>query len=327
VYTDGVSNFNLSGISDGATTSVSPSVTTTYTIVSVTNTTTSCSVNSPHANITGSAVITVDNIPLSSLTVGSTIDPVCSGGVGGVTVANSEVGVDYQLRDDSDDSTVGSVVPGNGGTITLSTNALATTTTFNVLAIRGVCSVELTNTVTVNVSGSINGAVTVTPQDNAICEGSATQINISNSETGVNYQLRNDADDGNILTPVAGTGGSISLPTNNLSVTTTFNILASNGTCSAELVTLATVNVDLNPDLTLTVGVTIDPLCTGGTSEITVDNTEAGVSYQLRDGTTNIGSAQTGNGGTLNSLPRPSRRPGPCAAACSPSTPGEEAAS
>jgi gliding motility-associated-like protein len=245
--------------------------------------------------------VTIVSSPDQSLTVGSTIDPVCSGGVGGVTIALSENGVSYQLRNDVDDSAIGTPVLGNGGTITLSTGVLTATTTFNIIASVGTCSAELTNTITVNVSGSIDGSLAVSPQDATICEGSATQINISNSDPSVNYQLRNDLDDSNINAPVAGNGGTLSLSTNNLSISTTFNILASNGSCSAELLNLATVNVDTNPNVGLTVGVTIDPLCTGGTSGITIDNSETGVSYQLRNDTddSNVGSAVVGTGGTI----------------------------
>jgi len=76
VYTDGVTNFNANGISNGATVNVSPATTTTYTIVSVTNTATTCSVTAPHANITGSAVITVNPRPTATIGGGGTV---CSG--------------------------------------------------------------------------------------------------------------------------------------------------------------------------------------------------------------------------------------------------------
>jgi gliding motility-associated-like protein len=76
VYTDGVTNFNANGISNGATVNVSPATTATYTIVSVTNTATSCSVTAPNAAITGSAVITVNPRPTATIAGGGTV---CSG--------------------------------------------------------------------------------------------------------------------------------------------------------------------------------------------------------------------------------------------------------
>ena len=268
----------ITGISTGAVT------------FTFTETATGCS------NVT--SLVTVEALPIQSLTVGSTINPVCSGGVSDVTITNSESGVSYQLRIDADDSNIGSSVTGTGGTIQLSTGALTSTTAFNILAIRGVCSIELTNAVVVNVAGTINGSVAVLAQDNDVCEGSGTQITLSNSEVGVNYQLRNDVDDSAIGGVVAGTGGTISLPTNNLSATTIFNILASNGACSIEQINLVTVNVDINPDPSLIVAPNIDPLCVGGSTTIIVANSESGVSYQLRNNFDNslIGTLVIGTG-------------------------------
>ncbi len=86
-----------------------------------------------------------------------------------------------------------------------------------------------------------------------ICSGTGTNITVSSSESGVNYQLRNDAGDINIGSPVAGTGGDILLPTGNLTSTTSFNILATNAASSC--------SVELNQTET----VTVDPVSAGGT--------------------------------------------------------------
>jgi len=86
-----------------------------------------------------------------------------------------------------------------------------------------------------------------------ICAGTGTDITVSASETGVNYQLRNDAGDINTGSPVAGTGGTISLPTGNFTLTTTFNILATNATSSCSI------------ELSETETVTVDPVSAGGT--------------------------------------------------------------
>ena len=76
-----------------------------------------------------------------------------------------------------------------------------------------------------------------------ICEGASTFIQVLLSENGVSYQLRNDADDTNIGAAVAGNGGTINLPTGNLSATTVFNVVANNGACSIELTDTETVTV------------------------------------------------------------------------------------
>ncbi|WP_299110196.1 gliding motility-associated C-terminal domain-containing protein [uncultured Tenacibaculum sp.] len=84
--------------------------------------------------------------------------------------------------------------------------------------------------------------------DDIICEGSSATITVSNSVLGINYQLRNDDDDSNIGGVVAGTGGTINFSVSPTS-TTTYNILANNGTCTVELVDKSTVTVDSNPGI------------------------------------------------------------------------------
>ena len=143
----------------------------------------------------------------------------------------------------------------------LSTGALLSTQAFNVLATATGCTpIQLTNTVTVNVTGAINPSLNVTALANPICEGSATVIQVSNSENGVLYQLRDDANNSLVGAAVAGTGATIDLPTGNLSATTAFNVLATNGTCSIELTEIETVNVNINPDPCLAVAATLDHL-------------------------------------------------------------------
>jgi gliding motility-associated-like protein len=249
------------------------------------------------------ATVNVDINPDPSLTVTGPAGTLCIGGGTTIDISNSEVGVSYQLRNDADDSLIGSAVAGTGGTIFLSTGALSAPTTFNVLATGGVCApVEMTTTVAVNVAGSIDLSLGVSAQTATFCSGTSTVIQVANSEAGVNYQLRNDSDDSNILAPVVGTGGTIDLPTGNLAITTTFNVFASNVTCAAELTALATVTVNPAPLAGLTVSALSNTICFNNSTSILVANSEIGVSYQLRDNSGNspIGSAVVGTGSTIN---------------------------
>lgn len=295
-YSDGVTTFPGNSVASSASISVSPTAATTYTLISVTD------VNCSGSIIGAPVTIAVDAVPLVGLAVTTPLSPICSGGSSDVEVANSEVGVSYQLRNNADNSLIGSALVGTGVTLALPTGALASTITFNVLASRGVCApLQLTATVTIIVVGSIDASINVSPQTPAVCSGSSTNIQISNSESGVNYQLRNDADDSLIGAPVAGTGASINLPTGNLTLTSTFNILASNGGCSIELTNMATVNVDVNPNPALVVTGPGATLCVGGSTTIDIANSEVGVSYQLRNDADDsfIGSAMMGTGSTL----------------------------
>ncbi|MFO0507874.1 MAG: hypothetical protein ACK5YS_03275, partial [bacterium] len=240
--------------------------------------------------------------PLSSLAVTASVSNLCSGGSTSINVAGSQPGVNYQLRIGI--GNLGSIVAGTGSSISLPTGVLSTTTTFNVLASIAASNscppVQLTQTVTVTVGvGTINSGLTVSPLSASVCTGTGTSVRISASETGITYQLRDNATNANIGTNAVGNGGNLDLPTGNLSASTTFNILASSVTCSVLLTNLATVTVTTAPDATLPVAGPSSPICPNTPASITVSNSQNGVSYQLRSGTTNVGAAQNGNGGTL----------------------------
>ena len=85
-------------------------------------------------------------------TIGVLAATICQGSSTNVTVSNVDAGTSYQLRDNSDNSLIGSPVSGTAGsTVNLSTGTLtAASTTFNVLAITtNGCTKVMTGTVTV----------------------------------------------------------------------------------------------------------------------------------------------------------------------------------
>jgi hypothetical protein len=101
-------------------------------------------------------------------------------------------------------------------------------------------------------SGALLVTVNALPSGNlpvsgstTLCMGTGTNVTVSLSESGVNYQLRNALGNVNIGTPVSGNGGSIDLPTGNLAASTTFNVLATNANtgCAVQLVQTKTVTV------------------------------------------------------------------------------------
>ena len=290
-------NIGTPVIGTGGTINLATGALTTTTTFNVLVTNGSCSFE-----LTTLATVNVDAAPDLSLAVNAGADPICEGSATTIDVDLSETGYSYQLRDDAGDVNIGAPVIGTGGTISLPTGVLTATTTFNVLVTNGTCSLELTNLATVNVDAFPDVSLVVSSAADPICEGNSTTIDVDLSETGYSYQLRNDAGDIPIGTPVVGTGATINLPTDILLTTTTFNVLVTNGICSVELMTLVTVNVDAAPDLSLNVNVAADPICEGSATTIDVDLSEAGYSYQLRDdaGDVNVGTPVLGTGGTIN---------------------------
>lgn len=115
--------------------------------------------------LTQTKTITVNPLPNAGLAVGATQTQLEVGQSTNVTVANSQSGVNYQLRKNSDNSNVGSPVAGNGGTINLPTGTYSTTGVYvyNVLATNAAtgCSQQLAQTVTITVGslGNLTGKV------------------------------------------------------------------------------------------------------------------------------------------------------------------------
>jgi hypothetical protein len=106
------------------------------------------------------------------------------------------------------------------------------------------------------------------PEEEVICGASgSTSILVINAQENVNYQLRNDADDSPLGSPVAGNLDTIFLPTGLLNATTTFNVWAENDTtgCGYELNGLAEVMVNelVNPSVDIYSDKAGDSICNG----------------------------------------------------------------
>ena len=102
----------------------------------------------------------------------------CGSGTGSLQLNNTTAFVEYQLRNDADNSLVGTAVTGNANTINLPAGTLTETTTFNILATNTAdgCSKELSNLFTV----TINDLPTaILSGDTQICENETADITIN----------------------------------------------------------------------------------------------------------------------------------------------------
>ncbi|HRI27797.1 MAG TPA: HYR domain-containing protein, partial [Chitinophagales bacterium] len=192
----------------------------------------------------------------------------CSGGAGlPIGLSGSQTGVYYELYRGGSPTGIGFV--GNGSAFNFSP----------VQTLAGVYTV-VANNQTSGCERTMTGSVSITvnplPDDktfsaasNLICVGTSANIQLTNSQSGVTYQLRNNADNSNVGTAVSGTGATITLPTGNLSVNTTFNILATVTAtgCVRQLTGTVSVNVLPNPS-----GGSINSLayCPGGSGTLIV---------------------------------------------------------
>lgn len=146
----------------------------------------------------------------------------------------------------------------------------------------------------VTVIGPPTNSLTVVPSISNLCTGGSTTIDVFGTQVGVSYQLRIGTTNQGLS--VAGTGGTISLSTGSLAATTIFNVLATQGSCSAQLA--ATPTVTVGGSLNAGVAVTFPSgFCSPASAIINVAS-ENGVTYQLIDNGTNtlVGSSVLGDG-------------------------------
>ncbi len=253
--------------------------------------------------VTGSVAMVVNPLPVNK-TISAAASTICSTTSTNIQITASENGVSYQLRNNTGNVAIGTPVAGNGGTINLSTGALTTATTFNVLATNSTtfCSVQMSGTVSVSIN-PLPTDIAPTAQTASFCAGNSTNIQIANSQAGVKYQLRDNSNNALIGSTVSGNNGTINLPTGTLSATTVFNVLATFNSTSCFVQMTSTVTVTVNPLPTDIAPVAqAASICNNSSTNIQIAGSQSGVSYQLRNNflNTNVGSAVAGNGGTIS---------------------------
>lgn len=262
------------------------SSTTTYTIVSVTDETWGCDRTT---GFTGSsAVITVNPRPQGSLSANG---PFCESGAGSLTWTASAGTGPYTIvyNDGVADRTATSVTSGTPFNTFPST--VTSTTIYSLVSVT-----DQNCTRTSGFTGS-SATITINPLPDAslalggtgqVCSGTGTNITVSLSEAGVNYQLRNNSDNSNVGSPVAGTGATINLPTGNLTSNRTFNVLATytSSGCFVQMTELETVTVNPLPQGSLAAN---GPFCASGTGRLTWTASAGTGPYTIiyNDGTTN----------------------------------------
>ena len=208
---------------------------------------------------------------------------ICSGSAIGID--NSEIGAVYQLRMNGTIN-MGAPVAGTGAAISFGVQTLPGVYTAIATNAQG-CNSLMTGSVVVNPNPA---AFNIAPAG-AFCPG--TTLGVNGSEAGVNYIL---VLNGSInIDTLAGTGSAL-----------WFGVQTTSGTYSvvayhATTLCLTTMNgtTILNP---APVAFTMTPAGISCVNTlIGLDNSETGVTYQLRlNGSTNIGSPVTGTGSAIS---------------------------
>lgn len=220
----------------------------------------------------------------------------CAGSTGPtVTLSGSQTSVTYQLKINGVNS--GSLVYGSGSSLSWTNQTTAGTYTVVGSNISGGCSQTMNGSTSVTINPlptqfTVSGGGT-------ICAGSTgPTITLSNSTSGVNYQLK--VNGSNSGSAVGGTGAGLNWT--NQATAGSYTVVATNAStgCTQTMSGSATVSVNSLPaPYTVTGGGTI---CSGSTgATITMGSgSQTGVNYQLKIDGTNAGSAVAGSGSPLS---------------------------
>ena len=258
----------------------------TYTVVAIDGGPGGCS-----RSMNSSAVITVNALPPAHNVTGG--GGYCSGGIGVVIgLDGSEGGVTYQLYNGS--SATGGPVTGSGAAITFGLQLAAGTYSVSALNTTTGCSSNMNGNAVININ-PLPTVYTVLGGGSYCAGGGGVDVSLSGSQAGITYALKQG---GTVVAILGGTGvGTLDF-----------------GLQPAGVYTIAGVSgVSCNSTMSGSAVVTMNPLpvvynvtggggyCAGGTGvHIGLSGSEAGISYQLYNGTPSGGAMSAGGGAAID---------------------------
>ncbi|MGL2967592.1 beta strand repeat-containing protein, partial [Flavobacterium sp. XGLA_31] len=289
---DSGANQSLALNGSGTATITTPILTSnsTYTLVSVASSgTPSCT-----QSLSTSTVITVVALPTASISGTTTI---CSGSTTTVTFTGTPNAVVTYTVDSGPNQTI--TLSGTG-TASLTTPALITNSTYNLISVAlsgtPACGQAVTGSATITVISSLTASISGTT---SICSGNGTNITFNGTPNAtITYTINSGANQ-TILLDGAGTA---SLTTPILNADTTYALVsvtsAGASPCSQAVSGSAVVTVSQTPTASISGTITI---CSGNTAPITFTGTPAAtVTYTVDGGVNQTITLNAGGIATLN---------------------------
>ena len=259
----------------------------TYTVVATYVASPNCS-----ASMNGSVVITQNPLPTTFNLTGS--GSYCTGSSGlSATLSGSQVGINYQLKKNSVDQ--GSAVVGTGITLIWNNLTAGTYTVVATYAASPNCTANMSGSVVITES-AIPNVYNLTGGGSYCAGASGLSVTLSNSQVGVNYQLKkNGTDLGSVLT---GAGNSLVWSSLTYGTYTVVGTFAASPNCAAAM--NGSVVITENPVPTVFNFTGSGSYCTGSSGlSATVSSSQIGVNYQLKKNGSDYGSAVSGTGSAL----------------------------
>jgi hypothetical protein len=254
----------------------------TYT-VRATNSSTTCA-----SNMTGSATITLAPLPIPyNVNGGGTY---CSSGPGlPVSLGGSASGVTYQLYNGS--TPEGAPLYGNGSPIDFGLQTLIGTYTVTATNTATGCSSTMPGGATI-ATYPVSVEYSITGGGNYCTGGTGVNIALNGSAPGLSFQLLNGV--AIVGSPIAGTGSVIDFGLQ--TAAGSYTVVATNNAtgCTGTMTGSVSIAISSLP-LIYYINSSGTSYCAGGMGiGVNLNNSQAGVNYQLYRGTTPIGSPVSG---------------------------------
>lgn len=262
-------------------------------------TTTVQSTGSAENSTTSNAVTVSCAIPTTPAITPSTT-AVCIGSTVTFTISSSQNGILYSIRDNSDAANLGLSKFGNGGSLTLTTSALNTASTFTArvkaTSFSGAsCESYSTASLTVD-AASVGGSVS---SNATVCTGTNNTALTLGSNTGsiVKWQLSTD-NFSSVITDISNT--TTGLTATNLTASTQYRAVIKSGACASTNSAIAVITVDAATISGSIAG--YGRVCTGSNSTALTLGSNNGTIVKWQSSTDNFSSVITDISNTTTSL-------------------------
>ncbi len=251
-----------------------------------------------YTHTTFASQITPDN----SIIVSSNDSELCAGEETIISLSSTELGVQYQLKDNNSGSFVSNTIIGDNSEASFDPVSPTTNTSYTVVAthIASSESIDLNPDISIEVISLPNTNLNVNPSHNSLCVGESTSITIDNTETDVLYQIEGGANTSE--SSILGNGASLVIDNFEPFRSATYHINAMREGCETKI-SLAKdfpLDVRLPPETRLHIYSDKREICIGEDVLLSLSPSDPAADYQLLDGKNPIGSIVTGNGGYID---------------------------
>lgn len=268
----------------------------TITLNNVSNSNNTCSTTLSGSSNT--ATVVVNSVPVISASSNS----VCSGSSTTITASGNVGSIQWQQ---SSNGTSGwtNVIGGSGATTsTYTTPNLTATTYYQAVVTGGACSGSNSDPIVVTVNSA--PIITATASSTSICSGSSTivSLNLNGSTSAFKWQ---QSTDGITWVDVTGSGATTSpYTTPNLTVTTYYRAVLTNGACAGSNSTTVTIDVSPISDGGSVISAS-NTICSGNSTTVSVSGYTGTIQWQQSTDGINWTNVVGGSGSTSSTYTTP----------------------